>query len=219
MPSRKYEDFDSSAKKATATKVLVEASSAVTKANTELGKESDKATKAFEKWFGTATSADMKTIKGRIQKMAYQFGHTNMKVVYSNACAVGENARMIHFNYTAANITSQISAAIKAGGNEGSMTLCERLFDLPYKSRGPKQSQVQCVIHEMSHFAAGAVDVQVNDAAGTLVTCYEALSQTLMTSAGGQFNWGGATTTIVGGKAAAMVNAENIGFFCMEFLY
>jgi hypothetical protein len=75
----------------------------------------------------------------------------------------------------------------------------------------------------MSQFAAGAVDVQVPAGGGGLVTCYEGHATTLMASAGGQFQWPDAAGTpvthnIAGGKAAAMLNAENIAFFCMEFL-
>jgi hypothetical protein len=218
MPSRTYEGF-SATDKQSAIKILVDASKAVTKANTELGKQSAAATAAFKKWFGTPAGGDLDTMKAMIQKMTYQFGHTNMKVVYSGTCPVGENARMIHFNYTSPNITTLIGDAIRNAGNVGTLTLCTRLFGLTFMAKGPKQSQVQCVIHEMSHFAAGAVDVQMTVAPSGLVTCYESHAQTLITSAGGQFDWNGSTTTIAGGKAAAMVNAENIALFCMEFLY
>jgi len=88
-----------------------------------------------------------------------------------------------------------VEAIMDYASNYGAapIEIFDQYFALPYKSLDA-QSQVQVFIHELSHMAAGTVDVDPP-------ACYE---------------WSGVQYCIANGKAPA--NAENYGMFLQSYI-
>ena len=79
------------------------------------------------------------------------------------------------------------------------MTLFPPMFTGKSRAKKGEQSQVQVILHELSHYGAGTIDVTYVDG-GATHTCY--------------LTTGAAKAKTLG---KAFENAENWGFFLMEF--
>lgn len=200
----KYSGFGELEK--TARGIVLDAISTVDKAFLAITKGESDYTTAEAKWFGALSEAQKGTLKKGVNAIQRQFKVPSFNVVYGTDCGANENARAQHFfaaqggvgrltKYVRERRTATDSARLR-------LTLCPRIFAKGYKRTSlTEQSQVQVVLHEMSHIGAGTRDVP-DDRAGAAADAK-------------LYELDGATHAKASGTA--IDNAENWGFFLVEF--
>jgi hypothetical protein len=153
------------------------------------------------KWFGDFTA----TVKGRlddlqakIHKIVVIFDISPFTITYGGVNG-GENALATH--YAVAQPGFAAYGRGMAAFND--LTLRERFYALP-RSSTTKQSQIETVIHELAHIAFSAAD--------------ETLPVTHPTAAGAKaYEAPHSLWLAKNSPDQAFNNAENFGFFVMEF--
>lgn len=106
-----------------------------------------------------------------------------------------DNAAMLSFQHTAGDIQTlndEYSFCRRGAGGALPMTIGPPFFGEPDFSL-TDQSQVQTFLHELSHHAAGTVDLG--------------------------YGMAGVQACVVQGPLVAVRNAENVGFFCVQWAH
>jgi hypothetical protein len=169
----------------------------------------------FVRWFGpynTVNVAVVKAVVGALRN-AVCVGKLDIKSCHLNedinpggapdiACPPGENASA----WSSAGIQGFAASRDRVNFQNG-ILICPRMMN-QMAQRGTRQQNISgTLVHELSHAVGGTWDVQHLGA-----TVYGADAAKALAA-----NPAGATGP-VGAAATALNNAENYGFFCMEFL-
>lgn len=185
--------------------IMADVMSVVDKTDSAIRANDTKYKVAAATWFGTLSTADAATLKTGVHSIQRAFSRASFNVVYGTNCAAGENARVEH--YTGQDVVGQTSSDIRSNRTltdsaKLELMLCARMFERRYpRVKTNEQCQLQVVLHEMSHHGAGTIDVlDTRAGAGAGAKLYE-LSGAKHARASG----------------TAIQNAENWGFFMMEF--
>ncbi|MCO1333592.1 M35 family metallo-endopeptidase [Microbulbifer sp. OS29] len=153
----------------------------------------DKTKTLFKKWFGIASKEEMEEVSAKIYRMNFYIN--NLPITLNDAHAtLGSNTNAMATHVTSIGKSSYKQRKDHSSINGVKIDLTDRFFNSLKRIQSNCQTQIETLVHELSHLAAGTKDAPNG-------SCYGRVNALALAS--------GNDTQ----RAFARNNAENYGFF------
>jgi len=188
-----YTGFTDNGRKNVAKDAFRRASACVGLAEIGMSNWDDRTKKIFRKWFGVANEEEKAVVSRKVYQM--NFYVNNLPITINDAGAtLGANTNAMASYVGSIGSSSYAKRQVDSNISGVKIDFTDRFFNTLRSIQSDDQTQIETVVHELSHLAAGTDDKP--DGA-----CY------------GRVN---ALALATGQPLLAQNNAENYGFFVIE---